>query len=172
MKPIELAALRRLLMFSTAEAARWVAADEDRPTGVEERTWNRWESGRVPVPRTIEKRMTELVTYRDKMARSMAKGLQDLWHATRQPLPLLWFSEVEDYPFAPVEWRPYCATVAHLYERSMVGDLRAELRLVVFDPGSYQRWRLALGLPDDVDSRLRWAEDLLAAPVPSRDQAA
>lgn len=148
-----LAALRRLLLFSVPEAARWVPVASDRPQGVEERTWNRWEAGRQPVPPNVAARMRELVAWADQ---AEAAGLATLAErAGDQPcdVALIWYAEADDFDGPAVMWRPQCAVVARLAARF------DGIELVTFDAQAYQRWRQASELPDNSATRSAWAAE-------------
>lgn len=106
----ELKALRSLLFFSVSEAARWVAASPERPAGVEDRTWNRWESGKVPVPENIGSSMLELAAWSEDMYwRGCAA------HKQNEKAVLVWYDTPKDYPGEAAKWRPYCSVIARLY---------------------------------------------------------
>lgn len=107
----ELQALRRLLFFTTAEAARRIAADDQRPDGVEERTWSRWESGQRPIPENIAGAVLALVRWR---AAELARLRQELQRAVGGALVLPWPIEAEDWTRGRATWRPYQSAVAQL----------------------------------------------------------
>ena len=107
----ELQALRRLLFFTPAEAARRIAADDQRPDGVEERTWNRWEAGQRPVPENIAAGMLALVKWRGT---ELARLRQELQRARSGALLLPWPAEVDDWTRGRLTWRPYQSAVAQL----------------------------------------------------------
>jgi hypothetical protein len=111
MTPIELQAFRRLLFLSAAEAARYVAADLERPHGVEERTWNRWEAGDRPVPANIASAVVALVRCRALMIDNLASAL-----ACRgsDAAPLPWVADPDDWGRDRALWRAHqsaCAAV-------------------------------------------------------------
>ena len=172
MNACELGALRRLLMLSAAEAARWVACDELRPAGVEERTWNRWESGKVPVPDNIARQVGRLAQWRAELVQRLGAQVSGMWAATRRPVPLVWYTEAEDYLGPPAQWRPHCSALAATLDAAQRGQLQAQVELVPFDAGPFNRWRLAVGLEDDEDSRSRWAEEGGPDPLRAKDCAA
>ena len=91
----ELQALRRLLFFTAPEAARLIARDDARPRGVDERTWNRWEAGKVPIPPNVAAAVLSLVAWRDRYK------LELLGQLAAQPggtLRLIWYAEIDDWP--------------------------------------------------------------------------
>ena len=65
MNNVELAAIRRLLFLTAAEAGRNVAIDETHTNGVSECTWNRWEKGRKPIPERIGQQLKNLMLHRE-----------------------------------------------------------------------------------------------------------
>ena len=172
MNGTELGALRRLLLFSAAEAARWIAADDLRPHGVEERTWNRWESGKVPVPENIARQLVFLAAWRAEIIATLSSEVAHLWHATQRPVALVWYAEAEDFAGAPERWRPHCSALATMLDKSTRREVEWRIDLVPFDPGPFNRWRAALGLVDDLDARSRWAEEQAAHPLRAKDRAA
>ncbi|MDO9094427.1 MAG: DUF1870 family protein [Rubrivivax sp.] len=151
----ELQALRRLLFFSVAEAARYLAADEQRPSGVEERTWNRWEAGKVPVPANIASTVRQAVQYRASAIEAMCAQLAQASASAGQTetLVFIWYAEVDDWPHAPVLWRPAQSALA-----SCFADPAAEpVHLVAFDARAFNLWRIDQGLADTADVRSAWA---------------
>ncbi len=159
MSPKHLAALRKLLHFSAAEAARYVTASQDRPHGVEDRTWNRWEAGQAPIPPNVVHTMLHLAAWR----RTILAGLKAI-HADAlagkapAPVALLWYDELEDWPGEAVEWRPWQSAAASLLDHAAeLGQLEA-FRLVRFNAQAYHRQRRADGLPDTEQQRQAWAQ--------------
>ena len=151
----ELQALRRLLFFSVAEAARYLAVDDQRPAGVEERTWNRWEAGKGRVPANIAATVRQAVQYRASAIEALADQLAQLRASAgqRKPLVLTWYAEVDDWPLAPVLWRPAQSALA-----SCLADPQAEpVHLVAFDARAFNLWRIDQGLVDTLDVRASWA---------------
>jgi hypothetical protein len=125
----ELQALRRFLFYSAPEAARWVAADEDRPRGVDERTWNRWESGARPIPENIAASVADLVRWRGQL---VAAG-----HQAGRPLVVVVFDDADDWPRPGALRRPWQSAAAQL-----LADLGPALvHLVPFDAAAFRVWR-------------------------------
>lgn len=152
MNSAELQAMRRLLFFSAAEAARYLAADEERPQGVEERTWNRWEAGKLPVPSNVAATVL--------LAMQMRQAAIEEWRRAvglvgRGYVTAIWYAEGDDWPQARQLWRPdQSAKAAALAEH---GD---RVRLVLFDALAFQRWRAAEGVADTSETRGLWAAGL------------
>lgn len=149
-----LGALRRLLFFSAPEAARWVARDAARPQGVEERTWNRWEAGKLPVPDNIAAAVLRLVAWREKALQAAQDTL-----AQEAFIAVPWYAEADDWPGPPALWRP---------AQSVAAALLAEhgmhlVRLAAFDALAFHAWRRERGRPDDEAARAAWAAEV--APV-------
>lgn len=130
--PAQLQALRRLLHYSAPEAARWVAADDERQTGVEERTWNRWEAGARPGPPNIAARLLELVAWR---AQRLAELRQLAQHP--QPLVLAWHDDADDWPEHGALRRPAQSAAAQLLAE--LGPARVQL--APFDATGFRAWR-------------------------------
>ncbi|WP_304335225.1 DUF1870 family protein [Conchiformibius steedae] len=63
---------RRLLFLTVLEAARNVARTTERPDGVSERAWNRWEAGEAPIPQQVADNLTKLVAQRQALLDSLA----------------------------------------------------------------------------------------------------
>lgn len=154
----ELEALRRLLMYSREEAARYLGADDRNPKGVEERTWNRWEAGdRVPqfIVARVRAMMDARARFIEDQRRSSAAG--------ERPL-VLWYREADDMVGDRAYWRPWCSAVAQLYSEGTV-------RVVLFDGPAYARWRTGHSRADDVATRAEWTR-LQALDQPSISPAA
>lgn len=162
MQAPELQALRRLLFYSAPEAARWVARDAARPRGVEERTWNRWEAGKMPIPPTIAARVAELVAWRSRYRSALLDQLKP-----GGTLRLIWYAEADDWPEARELWRPAQSVIASVLAES------DRVQLVLYDLRACQAWRRAHDRPDDVASRADWAASLpppdyaFPAPLPT-----
>lgn len=157
----ELQALRRLLFLSSPEAARWVAADEERPRGVDERTWNRWESGRVSIPRNVAARVLELVAWRAAAISSALEALAELRQQQGEPeaLRLVAYPETDDWRGPAALWRPAQSAAAHVL--ALWPQL---VRLVPFDARAYLAWRQARNLPDGEATRAAWAGSVDLSP--------
>lgn len=152
----EVQALRRLLMYSAADAARRVATDADRPDGVQERTWNRWESGQQPMPDNVAARLLDLVEWR---ARALAQARHELAASGAAGLRVIWYSEADDWPDQPALWRPAQSVAAQLLAEHL-----GRLHLVQFDARAFNVWRRGDGAADSVDARARWAAQVVATP--------
>lgn len=111
----ELQALRRLLFLTPPEAARWLASDAERPNGVEERTWNRWEAGTKPVPPNIAAGVLALVQWRAEQLASLTAQLQQHQASAPGPYVLPWVNDPDDWPGrSRAHWRAHqsaCAAV-------------------------------------------------------------
>lgn len=66
---------RRLLFLTVLEAARNVACTEERPDGVSERAWNRWEAGEAPIPPQVAANLQALVDKRQAELAQIARRL-------------------------------------------------------------------------------------------------
>jgi len=176
MNPCELAAARRLLMLSAPEAARWVAADAERPRGVEERTWNRWEAGKLPVPANIEAAMLALLAQRaallerlaappvpvELLAKNNSAGQitgMGVAPAHGEPHLLLWYSDPEDHPDGPLQARIDASAKAALFAAGQHHSPPG-VRLVPFDGYEFARWRIRSGLEDTASARAIWAAEV------------
>jgi hypothetical protein len=153
MNHLELQALRRLLFFSVPEAALLVAASPDRPTGVQERTWRRWEDGTLAVPENIAAQMFELCSWRGEALAGLHGAISHAHgtHGDELDVVLLWHESLDDWLTLdgrdPILWRPQCSVVA---EAVALGA-----RLVQFDSMSYAKW---LGKRKDSEQmRSQWA---------------
>jgi hypothetical protein len=67
----ELAALRRLLFFSAAEAADFIGR-------VNEQAWHRWEEGSRPVPDDVAERILDLVAWRHAQIEAASARIADV----------------------------------------------------------------------------------------------
>lgn len=156
MTPAQLSALRRLLHYSAPEAARWVAADAERPKGVEDRTWNRWESGTRPVPPNIAAAVLQLVAWRGQHL--------DALRALPAPVVLPWHDDADDWPGPGALRRPAQSAAAQLLAE--LGPDR--VRLVTFDARAFAGWRAAghgQGLALDAAHAAWAAQAAQAAPL-------
>lgn len=159
----ELQALRRHLNLSADEAARWIAQDSARPQGVEPRTWNRWESGRVPVPGNISARVLELAAVARQIRHQLQAAAQAQHTATGQALAVPWYVEADDAPFPGLHWR-----IDQAGKAAALAELGADvLHLVAFDGRAFRAWRIDRGLDDGPEARQAWACAVDAAPVPA-----
>lgn len=133
----QLAALRRLLHYSAAEAGRWVAAQPpERPHGVEERTWNRWEAGARPIPANIAARMLQLVAWRASELQRL-RALEAA-HPPGAPLALTWYEDRDDWPGDGAHWRPYQSAVA-----ALLADIGPDALVLQPAPGQAPRQAVA-----------------------------
>ena len=155
----ELQALRRLLFFSVAEAARWIAVDADRPRGVEERTWNRWESGKAPIPINIAAAVLELLVWHRRELAAVRQLVAA--RASPDPLRLLTYPDGDDWPADRRHWRPSHSVAAHL-----LAEQPGAVRLVAFDPAAFHAWRRARNQVDDAATRADWAAAVDLSPQP------
>lgn len=98
MNPHELKAARKLLFFSTAEAARWIGQ-------VNVSTWHRWENGKVPIPADVEAEMLALIAFREQTIASLPNSNRAL--GSLESLDS-WISRGNHEK----HWRPYQSAVA------------------------------------------------------------
>lgn len=128
----ELQALRRLLFLTPPEAARWVAADAERPQGVEERTWNRWEAGTKPVPDNIARAVLALVAWRAQVVAEIRDAISaDPRHA----LALPWVDDLDAWPDRNrARWRAHQSACAHVLASMPAGQ--AALGTMTRPPGA------------------------------------
>jgi Domain of unknown function (DUF1870) len=149
MNNIELQALRRLLFFSVAEAARWVAATPQKSKGANPRTWQRWEAGTEDIPGYVVAKLREMCIWRQNALAAALRSMQgsDDVAAAVYASAEEWLSlegRLFDY------WRPHCSVVAELAAYGA--------RLVVFDLVRYKKW---LGKKQDSETaRAEWAAGL------------
>lgn len=138
MTHLELQSLRRLLFFSVPEAALLVAASPERLTGVQERTWRRWEDGSVPVPENIAQAIMALAGWRSRAVAAMRESVNQMAqaHGDEASLNVVWYDTLDDWASLagrePVLWRPHCSVVAEA--------VAAGARLVEFDSAAYAMW--------------------------------
>lgn len=152
MNNLELQALRRLLFFSVPEAALLVAASAERPTGVQERTWRRWEDGTLSVPENIAEIMHRLCAWRAQALDALRGAIEDGQRAHGElDLVLVWYDTLDDWATLdgrePILWRPQCSAV--------VEGVALGARLVKFDSVVYAKW--LAGRIDSEHMRGQWA---------------
>jgi len=146
----ELEALRRLLFLSQAEAASIC--------GVADRTWRRWESGRVAVPEDALGIIRDLARWREDAIARMLDMIEQAERAHGIPaerITLVWYRSAEDFASAPgrgpdarILWRPHQSAVAAV-------AVSEGARLVPFDAVAYRAW--LAGRPDSDAMRAEWA---------------
>lgn len=112
MTPATLQALRRLLFFSTDEAAELIG-------GVSVRSWHYWERGGRPIPQDVADTIRELVAWRQRAIDATLAQLDELrtLHGEPQTITLTWYPTREawlarDDGEPPIYWRPHCSVVA------------------------------------------------------------
>lgn len=64
---------RKLLFLSVIEASRSVAKTSERPDGVSERAWNRWEKGEAPIPQEVIDNLQKLIVQREAVLNHIKK---------------------------------------------------------------------------------------------------
>jgi hypothetical protein len=154
----ELQAFRRLLFYSASEAARYLAADSERPNGVEERTWNRWEAGQRPVPENIAARVRELLAWRAARIEEGRADIDERWRRPggAPPLRLLGYFEPDDWMGPRELMRPMQSVTAQLLAEAQPGLVA----LVAWDWRAFGEWARATGQRDTLASRAAWAEQV------------
>lgn len=68
---------RKLLFLSVIEASRGVAQTSERPDGVSERAWNRWEKGEAPIPQEVIDNLQKLITQREAVLNHIKKQVDN-----------------------------------------------------------------------------------------------
>ena len=68
---------RRLLFLTVLEAAKNVAKTAERPEGVSERAWNRWEAGESTIPQPVADNLQQLVNRWRAEVELVAQRLQN-----------------------------------------------------------------------------------------------
>lgn len=137
MNNLELQALRHLLFFSVPEAALLVAASPERISGVQERTWRRWEDGTLAVPDNIAETMLKLCAWRERALDALRGAISDGKEAHGEmDIVLVWYYTLDDWASLagrePALWRPQCSVIA---EAVALGA-----HLVKFDSAHYAQW--------------------------------
>ena len=88
MTPETLQALRRLLFFTTAEAAELIG-------GVSERSWQYWESGKRTIPDDVIETVAHLCRWRnEQIADPLSVEVED-WEPLYQPVLRSVLAEIE-----------------------------------------------------------------------------
>jgi hypothetical protein len=149
MNNVELQALRRLLFYSTLEAATLVAASLLRPQGVSERAWRHWEDGVRAVPDDVAEKIITSATWRNKAIEAAAAVIRENSRANMPETKLIWYSRIVDWVGEPIFWRPHQSACAAIFAATGTVDL------VLFDSVGYSAW-----LGDQADSekmRGAWA---------------
>lgn len=138
MNNIELQALRHLLFFSVPEAALLVAASPDRPIGVQERTWRRWEDGTLTVPDNIAKIILKLAEWRETAIDSVVESIcaAEEQFGEDHDTHFIWYDTLDDWLTLEgrdaLLWRPNCSVCA---DAAAMG-----VRLIAFNSADYSTW--------------------------------
>lgn len=146
MSNVELQALRRLLFFSTIEAASMIG-------GVSERAWKHWEAGTRTVPADVAEAIRGLADWREGMLERLLRQIDEMEERADgecQRITLVWYDRAVDWHGEPRQWRPHqslCANAASFDSR---------VRLVPFDGVAYAAW--LRGRDDTPDMRAAWAD--------------
>lgn len=69
-------AIRRALLMTTAEAAKLLAVSDFTPNGVSETAWNRWEKGVKPMPDDVKQYINSILKQRETRLLSQIERLQ------------------------------------------------------------------------------------------------
>ncbi|MBS1228821.1 MAG: hypothetical protein H6R17_2098 [Proteobacteria bacterium] len=155
MTPTTLVALRRLLFFTTQEAALFVAASSERPQGVSDQQWRQWEDGEQPIPADLARRITELVDWRSTALAATADTIRQQIKDKGVPeaVFIIWYERLDDWKSLPnrepLMWRlqqAVCAALAGMF---------STVRLVAFDAAAYTGW--LAGRDDSESMRAQWA---------------
>ena len=136
MNPTTLQAIRRLLFFTRAEAAQWIAAPS-----VSEEQWLRWEDGSVPLPEAVIQRLQELNDWRSTALAATADNIRQQIRekgGVPEAILILWYQRLEDWTSLPhreaVMWR-----IQQSVSAALMGMFNT-LRPVPFDADEYCRW--------------------------------
>lgn len=136
------------------EAALLVAASPERISGVQERTWRRWEDGTLAVPDNIAEMILKLCEWRARALDAMHGAIGEGKDAHGElDIVLVWYDTMDGWASLagrePILWRPQCSVIA---EAVALGA-----RLVEFDTAHYAQW---LGKRRDSEQmRGAWAAD-------------
>ena len=156
MNNVELAAIRRLLFLTTAEAGRNVAIDETHPNGVSECTWNRWEKGVKPIPERIGRQLKLLLSRREAEIQRLAQNAQ-----AGAPLFALWYHSRHDCPPFFERETDEPSVVDKKLSQSIASAIAAQGgRVVPFDAEKFNAWQAQNSFAGDVRAaHERWAMD-------------
>ena len=155
MDQFTLQALRRLLFFTRQEAASLIAASDEHPLGVSERSWRMWEDGTRLIPDDVIEVITRLINWRE---RAIDAGLSQIEamavsRGEATTISLVWYDTHEDWMSLvgrePLFYRPHQSVVATIAAAS------ESCRLVGFNADHYTAW---LGTRHDREQmRSLWA---------------
>jgi Domain of unknown function (DUF1870). len=150
MGPANFQALRRLLFFTSKEAAQFIAASP-----LSEQQWLAWENGVEPIPEDIVQRILMLVDWRATALAAMADTIRQQIKDKGIPesIFILWYDRREDWISLPgrepAMWRvqqAVCAALTGMFQT---------VCLVSFDVNAYTRW--LNGREDTESMRTEWA---------------
>lgn len=148
MTPATLQALRRLLFFSTEEAAAMIG-------GVSPRSWQYWERGERRIPEDVAAAMRWLSEWRTQAISSAHDRIEALL-ADRGEAALVWYPSIDDWLTLPgrepVMWRPQQSVCA-----ALLAEFTGCVTLVAFDGRDYAAW--LAGRADNEAMRAQWAAE-------------
>lgn len=150
MNPTTLQAIRRLLFFTRAEAAQWIAGPS-----VSEELWCRWEDGSATPPEAVTQRLQELNDWRSTALAATADNIRQQIRekgGVPEAIIILWYQRLEDWTSLPhreaVMWRiqqSVCAALLGMFNT---------LKPIPFDAEEYCRW--SNGREDSESLRAEW----------------
>jgi hypothetical protein len=145
MIPCQLEAARRLLFFSPPEAALLIS-------GTSEQAWRRWEAASRSVPSDVEKKILDLLQWRQAAIDAGVKQINMV--SPEASIALIWYKSLDDWATLPgrepVLWRPQQSVCA-----ALMAEFPGRLRLVNFDGPVYATW--LAGREDSETLRGQWA---------------
>ena len=150
MNPTTLQAIRRLLFFTCAEAAQWIAVPP-----VSEELWCRWEDGSATPPEAVTQRLQELNDWRSTALAATSDNIRQQIRekgGVPEAIIILWYQRLEDWTSLPhreaVMWRiqqSVCAALLGMFNT---------LKPIPFDAEEYCRW--SNGREDSESLRAEW----------------
>lgn len=156
MTPTALQALRRLLFFKSQDAARLIAATAEQPQGVSEQTWQKWESGDLPIPDYVAQKLIELNDWRSAALDATADNIRVQMKekgGTPESIFVIWYDSLEDWTSLPnrepVMWSLQQAVCASLMGMFSI------IKLIPFNSVAYGVW--LAGRDDNESLRAEWA---------------
>ena len=150
MNPTTLQAIRRLLFFTCAEAAQWIAVPS-----VSEEQWLRWEDGSALPTEAVIQRLQELNDWRSTALAATADNIRQQIRekgGVPEAILILWYQRLEDWISLPhreaVMWR-----IQQSVSAALMG-MFSTLRPIPFDADEYRHW--LTGREDSESLRAEW----------------
>lgn len=116
MTPATLRALRDLMFLTAEDAARLLAAGDERPDGVQPRSWMAWERGEKPIPGDVAVRVRTAWAARQTILAGERQRIadDDARFGAERIVTAVYYQRPDRWPGDPLSWRLHCSALAEL----------------------------------------------------------